>query len=105
MNFYEKVYEIVARIPKGYVMTYGQIAVLTGNPRASRAVGYALRICPSRFNLPCHRVVNGKGYLSGGPAFGGMEIQRKLLEQEGIEVSPQYYVNLERYLYKQNETG
>lgn len=98
LTFYEKVYEIVAQIPKGNVMTYGQIAALAGKPNASRAVGHALRVCPEKLELPCHRVVNTRGYLSGGKAFDGMEIQKQLLVQEGIKVSEDYCIDLERYL-------
>ena len=66
MSFYDKVYEVVRKIPKGYVMTYGQVALLCGNPRASRAVGYALHVNPYPGVIPCHRIVNRFGYLSGG---------------------------------------
>lgn len=103
MNFYEKVYQIVERIPSGSVMTYGQIAALAGNPRASRAVGYALRTSPSSRGLPCHRVLNRDGFLSGGKAFGSPEIQKFLLEQEGIAVSKDYRVDLKMYLFTGDE--
>lgn len=100
MNFFEKIYEVVKKIPKGNVMTYGQIATLCGNPRASRAVGYALHVNPQPGIIPCHRVVNRFGYLSGGFAFGGIDVQKSLLEKEGVVVSEEYRVNLDEYLYQ-----
>ena len=70
MNFYERVYELVQRIPAGKCASYGQLALMLGNPRASRAVG-----------VPCHRVVRADG--STTPAFGP-GVQRALLEAEGV---------------------
>ena len=77
MSFFEKVYEAVKKIPKGNVATYGQIAGLIGEPRKAKIVGWALHSNPYRGIVPCHRVVNRKGELSGSFAFGGMEIQKK----------------------------
>lgn len=99
MSFYDKVYEVVKRIPKGKVMTYGQVAACCGSPRASRAVGYALHNNPNPDEIPCHRIVNRHGYLSGRFAFGGIDAQRQLLLNENVEVSDDYKVNLEKYLY------
>lgn len=100
MNFYQKIYEVVSTIPRGKVMTYGQVAALCGNPRASRVVGYALHVNPQPGVIPCHRIVNREGYLSGGFAFGGIEVQKALLEEEGVAVDAEYRVDLERYLFK-----
>lgn len=100
MNFYDKVYEVVKRIPKGKVATYGQIAWMVGNPRASRAVGYALHCNPMPGVVPCHRVVNRQGRLAPGFAFGGPGIQRELLESEGIVVNEDGYVDLHQYLWQ-----
>ena len=61
MNFFEAVYTRVSKIPRGRVATYGQIARLAGNPRASRIVGCALHMCPASGGIPCHRVVNREG--------------------------------------------
>lgn len=99
MNFYNRVYEIVKQIPKGKVATYGQVAFLAGNPRASRAVGYALHRNPQPGTvIPCHRVVNREGRVAPGFAFGGPGIQQKMLEDEGVEMSENgYVVNLEKY--------
>ncbi len=83
-GFFEKVYKIVADIPEGSVITYGMIARMLGNPRASRVVGYAMNNAPSERNLPCHRVVNKAGEMAPGNIFGGEEKQRRILRGEGI---------------------
>ena len=63
-NVFGKIYEVVKSIPKGRVATYGQVALLAGNPRWSRVVGYALHVNPDPENIPCHRVVNRFGEVS-----------------------------------------
>ncbi|RCX18333.1 methylated-DNA-protein-cysteine methyltransferase-like protein [Anaerobacterium chartisolvens] len=100
MGFFEEVYEAVKNIPKGKVSTYGQIAKLIGRPRSAKVVGWALHSNPYFGVVPCHRVVNRKGELSGGFAFGGSEIQKKMLEQEGIAFDNMGTINLEKYLWK-----
>ena len=80
MSYYDRVYALVARIPRGRVATYGQLALMTGSLRASRAVGYALRAAKDPA-LPCHRVLRADGTPS--PAFGP-GVQRALLEAEGV---------------------
>ena len=82
----KRIYEAVKRIPKGCVATYGQVATMAGNERMSRAVGNALHKNPTPGIVPCHRVVDAKGRLAGGFAFGGMEAQASLLALEGVEV-------------------
>ncbi len=82
----KRIYEAVKRIPKGRVATYGQVAMMAGNERMSRAVGNALHKNPTPGIVPCHRVVDAKGRLAGGFAFGGMEAQAALLADEGVEV-------------------
>lgn len=82
----KRIYEAVKRIPKGCVATYGQVATMAGNERMSRAVGNALHKNPTPGIVPCHRVVDAKGRLAGGFAFGGMEVQAALLADEGVEV-------------------
>lgn len=82
----KRIYEAVKKIPYGKVATYSQIARLAGNGKMSRAVGNALHKNPDPDNIPCFRVVDAKGYLAGGFAFGGAEVQAKLLESEGVEV-------------------
>ena len=82
----KRIYEAVKKIPKGYVATYGQVAEMAGNKKMSRAVGNALHHNPDPDNIPCYRVVNSKGELSGEFAFGGSGAQANLLIADGIEV-------------------
>jgi methylated-DNA-protein-cysteine methyltransferase-like protein len=97
-GFFEEVYKIVGRIPEGCVMTYGMIADMLGNPRASRIVGYAMNGAPPELNLPCHRVVNREGRMSPGDIFGGEGEQRRLLEEEGVTFKENGCVNMEKHL-------
>ncbi len=99
MSFYDVVYDVVKRIPKGRVATYGQIALLCGSPKASRAVGYALHFNPNPSEIPCFRVVNRFGRLAPAFAFGGVEEHKRRLEQDGIEVGDDYTVDLNKYLW------
>lgn len=85
MNFFEKVYEIVKKIPYGKVASYGRIAILCGNPRMARQVGWALHKNPYPDTIPCYRVVTKNGYPSKSFAFGGEKCQIELLKNEGIE--------------------
>ncbi len=82
----KRIYEAVKKIPKGFVATYGQVAEMAGNKKMSRAVGNALHKNPDPGSIPCYRVVNSKGELSGEFAFGGEDAQAKLLRADGIEV-------------------
>lgn len=82
---FEKIYEVVKRIPYGKVASYGQVAFLAGNPRWSRVVGYALHQNPNPNEIPCYRVVTKDGAVSKAFAFGGENRQRELLEAEGVE--------------------
>lgn len=97
MSFYDLVYENVSKIPRGKVATYGQIALMCGSPKASRAVGYALHANPKPGIIPCHRVLNRFGYLAGRFAFGGIDQQKTLLTAEGVEVSDDFVVDLSKY--------
>ena len=84
------------RIPRGKVATYGQIALLCGAPKCARQAGYFLGH-RSGEDIPAHRVVNARGYLSGAAAFSHPDLQRLLLEEEGVPVSPEKTVDLKRY--------
>lgn len=97
MNTFEKIYEVVKSIPKGKVATYGQVALLAGNPRWARVVGYALHINPEPGIIPCHRVVNREGRVAPAFAFGGDEIQRKLLEEEGVVFEKDGRIDLKKF--------
>lgn len=98
MGVFEKIYEQVRRIPRGKVATYGQIAILAGNSRWARVVGYALHSNPDPDGIPCYRVVNRLGELAPAFAFGGAEVQAELLRADGIEVTDGR-VDLEKYLW------
>lgn len=99
-GFFEKVYDVVRKIPEGKVATYGQLAAMIGEPRKAKIVGWALHSNPYKGEVPCHRVVNRHGNLSGSFAFGGSDIQRQLLEKEGVEFDSEGKVVLERFLWK-----
>lgn len=100
ISFYDLVYDAVKKIPSGKVATYGQIACMCGSPKASRAVGYALHFNPRPGIIPCHRVVNRFGHLADKFAFGGINKQKELLEQENVTVSNDYYVDLSKFQWK-----
>ena len=104
MTTFEKIYEVVKNIPKGNVSTYGQVAYLAGNPRWSRVVGYALHVNPEPITIPCHRVVTKDGSLSKAFAFGGENMQRTLLAEEGVEFLPDGRVDLSRFLWNGKNT-
>ena len=95
----KRIYDAVKQIPRGRVATYAQIAEAAGNPKMCRAVGNALHKNPNPDQIPCFRVVNSKGELSGKFAFGGADAQAKLLEAEGVEVV-NGKVDLEKYRWE-----
>ena len=97
MNTFEKIYEVVKSIPNGKGATYGRVALLAGNPRWARVVGYALHTNPAPGIIPCHRVVNREGRVAPGFAFGGEGVQRQLLEAEGIVFESDGRIDLEKY--------
>jgi methylated-DNA-protein-cysteine methyltransferase-like protein len=86
-DFYHRIYEVVMEIPEGRVTTYGAIAAFLGARRSSRMVGYALKSVPEEMALPCHRVVNRNGELSGKHHFASSTLMRDLLESEGVRFS------------------
>jgi methylated-DNA-protein-cysteine methyltransferase-like protein len=92
-SYYKKVYELVRQVPAGYVVTYGQIAGVLGDPRRARTVGWAMRACPE--DVPWHRVVNAKGGLSTRSAWKGFHPQRALLEDEGVAFDDDGLIDLE----------
>ena len=94
----KRIYEAVKRIPKGKVASYSQVAAMAGNPRMCRAVGNALHHNPDPEHIPCYRVVNAKGELSGAFAFGGADEQERRLAADGIPVI-NGKVDLEKYGY------
>lgn len=92
----ESVYGFLKMIPKGRVVTYGQIAEYLGNKRLSRVVGNILHVNPDPVGQPCYKVVNSRGELSRNFGDGGIDTQKKRLENDGIEVIG-YRVDLEKY--------
>jgi methylated-DNA-protein-cysteine methyltransferase-like protein len=98
-SFTERVKEIIKQIPEGKVATYGQIASMAGNYRAARQVVRVLHSSSKKYNLPWHRVINGKGKISLPPGHG-FEEQKFLLEKEGVLFDKNNRINLERFLWK-----
>jgi methylated-DNA-protein-cysteine methyltransferase-like protein len=98
-DFFGKVYEIVGRIPFGSVTTYGLIAEALGAKSSARMVGWALNAVVGRLDLPCHRVINRNGELSGRMHFATPTLMRELLESEGIEFIGDA-VDLKKHLWK-----
>ena len=96
-QFAQAVYEIVAQIPKGRVMTYGQIAALCGSPRSARIVGQVAHWGP--MDLPWQRVVNKDGGLAAGYTTGGREAHRRDLEADGVKVSDDYRVDIDKLIW------
>jgi methylated-DNA-protein-cysteine methyltransferase-like protein len=82
---YRRIYDVVVKIPKGRIATYGQVAVLAELPRQARLVGYALHALPANSRVPWHRVVNAKGEISiRSDGLGHDELQAHLLRREGV---------------------
>lgn len=97
MHFFERVYELVRMIPCGRVLTYGQVAALLEHPRAARTVGWALHSMPNGNTAPWHRVVNSRGGTSTSSFSDPPDLQRQLLEAEGVEFDAQGCVDLRRF--------
>jgi methylated-DNA-protein-cysteine methyltransferase-like protein len=102
-NFYEQVYAVVRRIPRGKVTSYGRIAQMLGAPNAARAVGYALRALKDKddayADVPWQRVVNSQGRISIVNREHGAQRQAELLRVEGVKVSEQLLIDLDVYLW------
>lgn len=104
-NFYEQVYAVVRRIPRGKVTTYGRVAAMLGRPRAARAVGYALNSLkdkkgqPEYENIPWQRVINSQGRISIVNREHSAQQQAALLRSEGVAVSSDLRVNLDTFLW------
>lgn len=103
-NFYEQVYAVVRRIPRGKVTSYGRIAQMLGRPRAARAVGYALNALKDQdetyADVPWQRVINGQGRISIVNRENSADRQAELLRQEGIIVDDKLRVDLDVYLWE-----
>ncbi len=97
---YRQIYAAVRRIPHGRVATYGQIADIAGLPRQPRMVGYALSALSDSRSIPWHRVINAKGEVSARSEPGFEQVQRALLEREGIEFDARDRVSLARFRWQ-----
>lgn len=99
MKYADEVYAILDKIPKGKVVTYKQIAIMLGNKNLARVVGNVLHKNPLPLIHPCYKVVNNKGELAKNFGYGGIEKQKEMLINDGIEVI-EYKVNLNKYRWK-----
>jgi methylated-DNA-protein-cysteine methyltransferase-like protein len=99
-TFYEKVYEIVKKIPFGKVTSYGAIAEHLGRKGSARMVGYAMNNSHSELGIPAHRVVNRNGLLTGKHHFSPPELMEQLLENEGISVENDKIINFKSHFWK-----
>lgn len=107
-DFRTAVYAMVKKVPKGKVATYGQIAALVGHPRHSRHVGFALSSLPARIKIPWHRIINSAGRISLRLRHwdsGSDDLQRILLESEGVTFSPDGKVSLRKFRWEGPEIG
>lgn len=100
MTRYELIWSTVRRIPRGKVATYGQIATLAGLDGHARQVGYALHNLPSPSDVPWHRVINSKGEVSPRTSGDSHELQRMLLEGEGVVFSLGGKLDLKLYQWR-----
>lgn len=98
----DKVFEVVKTVPKGKVMTYGQLAAAAGYPGCARAVGHILHTNDTPIIVPCHRIVFSDGSLSPAFVFGGTNVQREWLETEGVTFTRCGKVNMKLHALKNN---
>lgn len=98
-KFTKDVIEIILQIPEGHVATYGQIAKLAGNKRASRQVARILHSMSSKYQLPWQRIINAKGKIT----IKQKEEQKRLLEKEGVKVGDNFFIDLPTYQWKSDD--
>jgi methylated-DNA-protein-cysteine methyltransferase-like protein len=96
LNFFEQIYQLVRQVPPGKVISYGAIARLLGQPHAARTVGWAMHSLPEGSDVPWHRVINSQGRISLGRGQGA-DLQRALLEAEGVEFDEHGRVSWDRF--------
>jgi len=102
-KFKDGVIKIVNMIPKGHVVSYGQVALYLGMPRAARQVGWTLNLIGDKISLPWWRVVNNKGYLSIKGSVYTVQDQKELLTQEGVDIDKDFCFNIEEYRFVPTE--
>ncbi len=95
-NFKDRVIEIIKKIPRGRVTNYGTVAVLAGLPRGARLVGGVLHFNEA-VDVPWQRIINRHGFISTKCLEHPKELQKALLLQEGVEVSDDFMIDLEKY--------
>ena len=100
MGFFERVYAVVMAIPRGKVLSYGDVARMAGSPHSSRQVGWALHCNPRPGEIPCHRVIFRDGSVSSGFAFGGPQVQRAMLEAEGVLFGADGKTDMKKYRWE-----
>ncbi|UJH90537.1 MGMT family protein [Antarcticibacterium sp. 1MA-6-2] len=98
-NFFEKVYEVVKKIPAGRVTSYGAIARYLGSTGSSRMVGWALNNSHRIESVPAQRVVNRFGMLTGKHHFGGTTAMQQMLESEGVEIRENQVQDFEKIFW------
>ena len=96
-SVFERIYNVVRKIPKGKVATYGQVAMVAGNPRWARVVGYALHNNPDPEHIPCYRVVNRDGRVSPAFVFGGQNVQIEMLKSDGVRFLDETHVDMQNF--------
>ena len=94
---YDRIWRVVARIPRARVATYGQVAALAGLPGRARQVGYAMHALPHATRVPWQRVVNARGEVSLRAEPGADRLQRALLEAEGVQFDARGRIDLARW--------
>jgi len=101
-NAYRRIWDVVRRVPPGRVVTYGQVASLAGMPRRARQVGYAMHSLPEGSDVPWQRVINSRGEVSPRSTPGWDDVQRRLLEAEGVRFDRAGRVDLERFRWEED---
>ena len=99
LDFFQRVYIVVKKIPFGKVTSYGAIANYLGSPQSSRVVGWAMNNSHSNNDIPAHRVVNRKGMLTGKHHFPGSNLMEELLQNEGIKIKNNIIVDFENLFW------
>jgi methylated-DNA-protein-cysteine methyltransferase related protein len=100
MNFKELVKKYVSQVPKGKLVSYGQVAAACGSPRAARQVGWMLHTLDGDNTVPWWRVINAQGFISiKGNLYSTPLAQKSLIESEGIEVDKDFHMDLDKYRY------
>ena len=99
LDFFQRVYIVVKKIPYGKVTSYGAIANYLGSPQSSRVVGWAMNNSHSNNDIPAHRVVNRKGMLTGKHHFPGSNLMEELLQNEGIKIKNNIIVDFENLFW------